>query len=104
MRTNLLGYKLFSQSFREFIKDDCFTLSLSISFVFLLSIVPLSTLSILVFKLIQNVFFSDSGWAGKITEMLTDYMVQVIPFVSKNWVKTHVINPHAYSSFKPSIS
>lgn len=100
MQTNLLGYKLISQSFREFIKDDCFTLSLSISFVFLLSIIPLSTLSILIFKLIQNLFFSESSWAGKITEMLTDYMVQVIPFVSKDWVKTHVINPHAYSSFK----
>lgn len=100
MHANILGYKLFSSSFREFVRDDCFTLSLSISFVFLLSIIPFATLSILIFKLIQLIFFSDANWAGKITEMLTDELVHVIPFVSKEWVKAHVINQHAYGSFK----
>jgi membrane protein len=32
--------------------------------------------------------------------MLTDELVHVIPFVSKEWVKAHVINQHAYGSFK----
>jgi uncharacterized BrkB/YihY/UPF0761 family membrane protein len=73
---------------------------LSIAFVFLLSIIPFATLSVLIFKFIQNAFFSQAYWAGKTTEMLTDGLVQMIPFVSKAWVKTHVINPHAYGSFK----
>jgi membrane protein len=44
--------------------------------------------------------FSHTNWATRITELLPDAMVQMIPFVSKNWVKTHVFNPHAYGSFK----
>jgi YihY family inner membrane protein len=98
--SNLLGYKLFSISVKEFIKDDCFTLSLSISFVFLLSIIPFSTLSILIFNVLQNLSFSQTNWAGRITEMLADELIQIIPFVSKEWVKTHVINLEAYGSFK----
>ena len=100
MNTNFVGYKLFNLSVREFVRDDCFTLSLSISFVFLLSIIPFATLSVLIFKSIQDAFFSQAYWAGKTTEMMTDGLVHAIPFVSKEWVKTHVINPHAYGSFK----
>ncbi len=99
MRTNPLAYRLFSVSFEEFVKDDCFTLSLSISFVFLLSIIPFATLSILIFNFIQNLFFPNNNWAAQITERLIDQIGQVIPFVSKGWVKTQ-INPHAYASFK----
>ncbi len=100
MNTNFVGYKLFSLSAREFVRDDCFTLSLSISFVFLLSIIPFATLSVLIFKSIQDAFFSHAYWAGKLTEVMTDGLVHAIPFVSREWVKTHVINPHAYGSFK----
>lgn len=100
MHRNTLAFRLFSVSFEEFVKDDCFTLSLSISFVFLLSIIPLATLSVLIFNFIQNLFFSHTNWAGQITERLIDALGQVIPFVSKGWVKTHVINPHALASFK----
>ncbi len=99
MRTNPLAYRLFSVSFEEFVKDDCFTLSLSISFVFLLSIIPFATLSILIFDFIQNLFFPNNNWAAQITERLIEQIGQVIPFVSKGWVKTQ-INPHAYASFK----
>ena len=99
MRTNPLAFRLFSVSFEEFVKDDCFTLSLSISFVFLLSIIPFATLSILIFNFIQNLFFSNNNWTAQITERLIDQIGQVIPFVSKGWVKTQ-INPHAYASFK----
>jgi uncharacterized BrkB/YihY/UPF0761 family membrane protein len=73
---------------------------LSISFVFLLSIIPFATLSILVFDLIQNLLFAHTGWAGRVTELLADELNQVIPFVSREWMKTHVINPDAYRSFK----
>jgi len=97
---NFSGHKLFTVSFKKFIQDDCFTLSLSISFVFLMSIIPFATLSLLVFDLIQNLFFAHTDWAGKASELLADELNQVIPFVSREWMKSHVINPDAYGSFK----
>ena len=100
LRPNFSGHKLFSISFKKFLEDDCFTLSLSVSFVFLLSIIPFATLSILVFDLIQQLFFAHTNWAGQVTDLLADELNQVIPFVSREWMKSHVINPDAYGSFK----
>jgi membrane protein len=100
LRPNFSGYKLFSVSFKKFLEDDCFSLSLSVSFVFLLSIIPFATLSILVFDLIQKLFFAHTNWAGQVTDLLADELNQVIPFVSREWMKSHVINPDAYGSFK----
>ena len=100
LRPNFCGHKLFVVSFKKFLQDDCFNLSLSISFVFLLSIIPFATLSILVFDLIQQLFFAHTNWAGQVTELLADELNQVIPFVSREWMKSHVINPDAYGSFK----
>ena len=100
LRPNFSGYKLFSVSFKKFIEDDCFSLSLSVSFVFLLSIIPFATLSILIFDLIQKLFFAHTNWAGQVTDLLADELNQVIPFVSREWMKSHVINPEAYGSFK----
>ena len=100
LRPNFSGYKLFSVSFKKFLEDDCFSLSLSVSFVFLLSIIPFATLSILVFDLIQKLFFAHTNWAGQVTDLLAEELNQVIPFVSREWMKSHVINPDAYGSFK----
>ena len=100
LRPNFSGHKLFSISFKKFLEDDCFTLSLSVSFVFLLSIIPFATLSILVFDLIQKLFFAHTNWAGQVTDLLAEELNQVIPFVSREWMKSHVINPDAYGSFK----
>ena len=99
-RSNFLGYKLFSASFCKFVKDDCFTLSLSVSFVFLMAVIPFATLSLLIFDFIQNLFFPALNWKLKVTEMLADEMTHLIPFISREWVKTHVVNPGAYGSFK----
>ena len=65
-----------------------------------MSIIPFATLSILVFDLIQQLFFAHTNWAGQATELLADELNQVIPFVSREWMKSHVINPDAYGSFK----
>ncbi len=100
LRPNFSGYKLFSISWKKFLEDDCFTLSLSVSFVFLLSIIPFATLSILIFDLIQKLFFAHTNWAGQVTDLLAEELNQVIPFVSREWMKSHVINPDAYGSFK----
>jgi YihY family inner membrane protein len=100
LRNNFVGHKLFVISFRKFIQDDCFTLSLSVSFVFLLSIIPFATLSILLVDFFQKLFFAQANWTGQVTEMLADEMNQVIPFVSREWMKSHVINSNAHGSFK----
>jgi membrane protein len=76
------------------------TLSLSVSFVFLLSIIPFSTLSILIFDLIKGFFINNSTFSGNISEVLAEEINHIIPFVTKNWIKSHVINPDAYGSFK----
>jgi len=68
--------------------------------VFLLSIIPFATLSILIFDFIQQLFFAHTNWVGQVTELLADELNQVIPFVSREWMKSHVINPDAYGSFK----
>jgi YihY family inner membrane protein len=100
LRLNIPGYNLFSAALHKFDKDDCVTLSLSVSFVFLLSIIPFSTLSILIFDLIKGFFIANSAFSGNISEVLAEEINHIIPFVTKNWIKSHVINPDAYGSFK----
>jgi YihY family inner membrane protein len=97
---NFAGHRLFVISFRKFLRDDCFTLSLSVSFVFLLSIIPFATLSILLVDFFQELFFAQANWTGQVTEMLADEMNQIIPFVSREWMKSHVINSNAHGSFR----
>jgi uncharacterized BrkB/YihY/UPF0761 family membrane protein len=38
--------------------------------------------------------------APNISEVLAEEINHIIPFVTKNWIKSHVINPDAYGSFK----
>lgn len=94
------GYNLFSTAFSKFARDDCVTLSLSISFVFLLSIIPFTTLSILIFNLVKDFFVSNAAWAGNISETLAEEINHIIPFISREWIKSHVVNHNAYASFK----
>ena len=100
LRFSFAGHRLFLISFRKFLLDDCFNLSLSVSFVFLLSIIPFATLSILIVDFIQHLFFSQANWTGQVTEMLADEMNRVIPFVSREWMKSHVINSNVHGSFR----
>jgi YihY family inner membrane protein len=100
MHLYIPGYNLFSTVLTKFARDDCVTLSLSISFVFLLSIIPFTTLSILIFDLIKGFFVSNAAWAGNISETLAEEINHIIPFISKNWIRSHVVNPDAYGSFK----
>ena len=100
LRMNFVSHRLFLISFKKFMRDDCFTLSLSVSFVFLLSIIPFAALSILIVNFIQDLFFAQANWAGQVADMLADEMNQVIPFVSREWMKAHVINSNAHGSFR----
>jgi len=92
-------YNVCIAALKTFHKDDCFTLSSSISFIFLFSIIPFSTLSFFVFNAIQRTVFSGDIWTNKLIEMIADELVHVIPFITIKWVKTYIINPKAYGSF-----
>lgn len=100
MRLQVPGYHLLLASVNKFFRDDSVTLSLSVSFVFLLSIIPFSTLSILIFDLVKGFFLNNAAWSNNISEVLAEEINHIIPFVSKTWIQSHVINPDAYSSFK----
>ena len=100
MHLYIPGYNLLSTALTKFVRDDCVTLSLSISFVFLLSIIPFTTLSILIFDFVKGFFVSNAAWAGNISQTLTEEINHIIPFISKEWISSHVVNPDAYGSFK----
>jgi len=100
MHLYIPGYNLVSTTLTKFARDDCVTLSLSISFVFLLSIIPFTTLSILIFDLVKGFFVSNAAWSDNISETLAEEINHIIPFISQEWIRSHVVNPDAYGSFK----
>ena len=99
LKTLSLPYNICTAAFKTFHQDDCFTLSSSISFIFLFSIIPFSTLSFFIFNAIQRTVFSGDTWTSRLVEMIANELVHVIPFVTVTWVKTYIINPKAYGSF-----
>jgi uncharacterized BrkB/YihY/UPF0761 family membrane protein len=94
------GYRFVTAVVNKFQADDCFNLSLSISFVFLMSIIPFTTLSILIFEHIRGIFFAQAPWGADVAQLLADEITYIIPFVSEQWVKTHVIYASVGKSFK----
>ena len=94
------GYRFVTAVVNKFQADDCFNLSLSISFVFLMSIIPFTTLSILIFEHIRTIFFAQAPWSANVAQLLADEITYIIPFVSEQWVKTHVIYASVGKSFK----
>ena len=91
-------FSAFGISGRNFVWDDCLTVSASISFVFLLSIIPFSAL----FLLLLN-FFKDLFLPGLLPDdmvsILVEDITQVIPFVTREWIQTHLIDSVGLGSF-----
>jgi membrane protein len=83
---------------RNFIDDDCVTLCSSISFVFLLSIIPFSALFLLLLNLFKNTFLPDL-FPHNMIDILVGDITSVIPFVSKEWVQKHLIDSVGLKSF-----
>ena len=97
----LIPFKLLAYSFKNFLSDDCLTQSSSISFVFLLSIVPFTMLNILIFNLIQRFAFPDLALAEKIRGFFAKEIAQFIPLISEEWVKIRIVYSNkALASFK----
>ena len=94
-------YTIIRNAVRKFIADDCVTLSTSISYVFLLSFVPFSTLTVFIISKVQAWFFPiHDGWGQAVKEIYTKEVVQMIPFISKQWLIKYVIEARAGLSFK----
>ena len=91
-----LFFQIVWESIKNFREDDCITLSGAISFVFLLSIIPLMTLAAKFFQVVQKNFFS--GIAINQTEIFLQELNRVIPFVSPQWLKSNIFNSSGGSS------
>lgn len=103
MKHNILKYRTTFAVFRNaayhFITDGCFTLSSSISFYFLLSIIPFVALMILIFNIIARIISVYHMDGITITTLITEHMTDFIPFISPEWIEKHVISPASAKSF-----
>ncbi len=94
-------FTILRKAVRKFIDDDCVTLSTSISYVFLLSLVPFSTLTVYIISIVQAWFFPiHGGWGQAVKEIYTEEMAQMIPFISREWLIKYVVEARAGLSFK----
>ncbi|MBD3419817.1 MAG: hypothetical protein GF398_06855 [Chitinivibrionales bacterium] len=91
-------FRLYSAAARNFLHDDCFTLATSISYVFLLSIIPFTTLALFFFNQIQRFFFNNT-WLDNLQGALVDEIITYIPFISKQWVEQNFMQSRAGTSF-----
>jgi membrane protein len=97
----LEAYAILRNAVRRFIDDDCVTLSTSISFVFLLALVPFSTLTVYIISIVQVWLFPvHDSWGHAVKEIYTEEMAQMIPFISREWLIKYVIEARAGLSFK----
>ncbi|MBT8342408.1 MAG: YihY/virulence factor BrkB family protein [Desulfatitalea sp.] len=91
-------FRAFGLAARNFVWDECVTVSASISFVFLLSIIPFSALFLFLLNLIKNIFLPGL-FPENMVAILVDDVTQFIPFVSRQWVQTHLIDSVGLGSF-----
>lgn len=90
--------KAFGIAAKNFLWDDCLTISSSISFVFLLAIIPFSALFLFLMNLFKNLFLP-TLFPQNMVDILVRDMARFIPFVSKTWIYTHLINSVGLGSF-----
>jgi membrane protein len=91
-------YIAFSIAGRNFIQDDCTTVSSSISFVFLLAIIPFSALFLYLLNMFQNIFLPGL-FPDNLVAVLVEDVTLLIPFVSQDWVQTHLVDSLGLRSF-----
>lgn len=86
------------QTIQNFFLDDCLTIASSISFVFLLSIIPFLSLAIFLTTTIQELFFHEQFILETSRDLLSHEIVRLIPFISQAWVEQHLISSAQSSS------
>lgn len=88
----------FANAGRNFIQDDCSTVSSAISFVFLLAIIPFSALFLFLLNMIQNIFLPGL-LPNNLVAVLVEDIHMLVPFISQDWVQTHLVDSVGLGSF-----
>lgn len=91
-------YRVFEIAGRNFVRDECTTISSAISFVFLLAIIPFSALFLFLLNAFHNLFMPEI-FSDNLVSILMDDINQLIPFVSKAWLQTHLVDSVGRRSF-----
>ena len=97
-RSSSFFVRAFAIAARNFAMDDCVTLCSSISFVFLLAVIPFSALFLFLLNLFQNFFLPDL-FPHNMVDILVQDITHIIPFVSREWVQKHFIDSVGLKSF-----
>lgn len=82
----------------NFFENDCLTIAASISFVFLLAIIPFSALFLFLLNLFKNLFLPGLLPANMV-DILVDDIMRFIPFLTREWIQTHLIQSVGLGSF-----
>jgi YihY family inner membrane protein len=88
----------FATAGSNFIRDDCVTVSSSISFVFLLAIIPFTALFLFLLKMFQTLFLPELFPDNLVAVMVQDISM-LIPFIPQGWLKTHLVDSVGVGSF-----
>ena len=97
-KSHFFFFKAFIIAGRNFVRDECVTISSSISFVFLMAIIPFSALFLFLLNLFQNVFMPGLLPDNLVTVLVED-INRAIPFVTQKWVQTHLVDSVGLGSF-----
>jgi YihY family inner membrane protein len=91
-------FSAFATAGSNFIQDDCVTVSSSISFVFLLAIIPFSALFLFLLKTFQTIFLPELFPDNLVAVMVQDINM-LIPFIPQDWLKSHLVDSVGLGSF-----
>lgn len=83
---------------RNFLWDDCLTVAASISFVFLLAIIPFSALFLFILNLFKDIFLPGLFPENMVAILVQD-ITRFIPFITKEWIQAHLIDSVGLGSF-----
>ena len=79
-------------------RNDCTTISSSISFGFLLAIIPFSALFLFILNVFQNLFLPEF-FPNDLVALMVEDINRLIPFVPKSWVRSHLVDSVGLGSF-----
>jgi len=97
-RRQTFVYRAFDIAGRNFVLNDCTTIAASISYVFLLAVIPFSALFLFIFSIFQRTMLHGL-FQENMVAIMVENINQLIPFVSKAWVQTHLVDSVGLGSF-----
>jgi len=97
-RRQTFVYRAFDIAGRNFVLNDCTTIAASISYVFLLAVIPFSALFLFIFSIFQRTMLHGL-FPENMVAIMVENINQLIPFVSKTWVQTHLVDSVGLGSF-----